>query len=82
MQEPTLIANKDIAWAPHPQFAGVRLAWLMRRFLAGTPPLSCALVQIPPEARRFPEHLHAHEPTTCFTSSAAARACGSRGAGE
>ncbi len=59
MQEPTLIANKDIAWTPHPEFASVRLAWLMRRS-AGTPPLSCALVQIPPEAA-VPEHIHAHE---------------------
>jgi mannose-6-phosphate isomerase-like protein (cupin superfamily) len=59
MQEPTLIAGEDIAWTPHPQFANVCLAWLMRRS-ADTPPLSCALVEMPPEAE-VPEHIHAHD---------------------
>ena len=59
MQEPTLIGNKDIAWMPHPQFADVRLAWLIRRS-PETPLFSCALVQIPPEAS-VPEHVHEHE---------------------
>jgi len=71
MQEPTLIANKELAWTPHPQFAGVRLAWLMRRS-ADTPPLSCALVQIPPEAA-VPEHIHAHEDDILYVLRGSAR---------
>ena len=71
MQEPTLIANKDFAWTRHTEFAGVHLAWLTRRS-AGTPPLSCALVQIPPEAA-VPEHIHAHEDDILYVLRGSAR---------
>ncbi len=71
MQEPLFMANKDIVWTPHPQFAGVNLAWLMRRS-GGTPPLSCALVQMPSEAA-VAEHVHAHEDDILYVLRGSAR---------
>lgn len=71
MQGTALIANKDIVWAPHPEFAGVCLAWLMRR-AGGTPPLSCALVRIAPDAT-VAEHVHAHEDDILYVLQGSAR---------
>jgi mannose-6-phosphate isomerase-like protein (cupin superfamily) len=71
MQEPIIVLGQDIAWTPHPQFADVRLGWLMRR-TADTPPLSCALVEISPEAD-VPEHIHAQEDDILYVLSGRAR---------
>ena len=68
MQEPTLIANKDIVWTPHPEFAGVCLAWLMRRAAARRRyPARWSGSHRKPRLRSTYTHMR----TTFFTSSKA-----------
>jgi mannose-6-phosphate isomerase-like protein (cupin superfamily) len=55
----SLIKEKEIVWSPHPRFPNVRIASLMMRS-EETPPLECALVEMPPDAD-IAEHVHDQE---------------------
>lgn len=60
-----------IAWAPHPEFAGVRIAWLARRAELGVP-YSCALLEMA-DGAQIPEHIHASEDDVLYVLKGRAR---------
>ncbi|MGO8951980.1 MAG: cupin domain-containing protein [Rhodomicrobium sp.] len=70
MHDVTLIRSGQAAWSPHPAFAGVLVAWLVQR--PKTPAVSCALVQLPPEAE-VPEHARAQEDDILYVLRGRAR---------
>ncbi|MGO9173408.1 MAG: cupin domain-containing protein [Rhodomicrobium sp.] len=70
MHDVTLIRSGQVAWSPHPTFAGVLVAWLVQRPEA--PAVSCALVQLPPQAE-VPEHAHGQEDDILYVLHGRAR---------
>lgn len=60
-----------IVWAPHPQYTGVRMAWLAKGAELGVS-YSCALLEMA-DGAQIPEHIHADEDDVLYVLKGSAR---------